>query len=106
MKNRNIRINEIIQGKFKSVLKCYKGKQYCINFKLKKILTINHKIPCKVMKFINVFLVKVIQILISHVLQIIIFYILVSLGINPKLEWLAVIISKIIIYIIIKILSR
>lgn len=105
MKKRNIRINDMVQSKFKSVLKYYKVKQYCINFKLKfskysyylnfkveKVLIMNHKIPCEFQKFINVFLGKVIKILISHILM--------DLGINPEFKWLADLIANILVSIL------
>ncbi|HFL3266466.1 hypothetical protein C4097_06770 [Clostridioides difficile] len=79
MKKRNIKINEMVQSKIK--------------------LIINHKIPCKVLKFIDIFGGKVIQIFISHVLRILISYVLVNLGINPEFKWLATIIANILIYI-------
>ncbi|MCC0684326.1 hypothetical protein [Clostridioides sp. ZZV14-6345] len=102
-----IKTNEMGKSKLKLVLKYCDGKQNCINFKLKfskysyyfnlkvdKILIMNHKIPYKFPRFINIFLGKVIEILISHILM--------DLGIKPEFKWF---VAKILAYIIIKIIK-
>ncbi|MBY2229032.1 hypothetical protein VSK93_12655 [Clostridioides difficile] len=96
MQKRKIKTNRMGKSKLKLVLKYCDGKQNCINFNLKvnKILIMNHKIPYKFPRFINIFLGKVIEILIS--------YILMDLGIKPEFKWF---VAKILACIIIKIIK-
>ncbi|KPI53033.1 hypothetical protein KW94_03655 [Clostridioides difficile] len=96
MKKRKIKTNGMGKRKLKLVLKYRDGKQNYINFNLKvnKILIMNHKIPYKFPRFINIFLGKVIEILISHILM--------NLGIEPEFKW---IVAKLLAYIIIKFIN-
>ncbi|KPI46129.1 hypothetical protein IM33_20220 [Clostridioides difficile] len=67
---------------------------YYFNLKVDKILIMNHKIPYKFPRFINVFLGKVIEILIFHILM--------DLEIKPEFKWF---VAKILVCIIIKIIK-